>query len=122
MSVLGARFDRRDRVERRPTTGVYTRLENTATFPIPLSAESDTRMATTITDDETGKPVVDSDGNQIGVVSAVEHGTAIVDPDPGITDKLLGKLGWDSSDEEDYPLQEARIDTITDDEIRLRSL
>lgn len=79
-------------------------------------------MATTITDDETGKPVVDSDGNQIGVVSAVEHGTAIVDPDPGITDKLLGKLGWDNSDEEDYPLQEARIDTITDDEIRLRSL
>ncbi|ELZ28419.1 hypothetical protein C474_14964 [Halogeometricum pallidum JCM 14848] len=79
-------------------------------------------MATTITDDETGKRVVDSNGNQVGVVSSVEHGTAIVDPDPGITDKLLAKLGWDNSDEEDYPLQEARIDTITDDEIRLRSL
>lgn len=79
-------------------------------------------MATTITDDETGKPVVDSDGNQIGVVTSVEHGTAYVDPDPGVTEKLLSKLGWSDSDEEDYPLQEARIDAVTDDEIRLRSL
>ncbi|SFR63219.1 hypothetical protein [Halogeometricum limi] len=79
-------------------------------------------MATTVTDDETGKSVVDSDGNKIGVVSAVEHGTAHVDPDPGLTDKLLAKLGWDSSDDEDYPLQEARIDVITDDEIRLKDL
>ena len=79
-------------------------------------------MAATITDDEAGKAVIDSDGNQVGVVSSVEHGTAYVDPDPGITDKLLAKLGWDDSDEEDYPLQEARIEAITDDEIRLRSL
>lgn len=76
----------------------------------------------TITESEEGKPVVDSDGNKVGIVSSVEHGTAYVDPDPGITEKLLSKMGWEDTDEEDYPLQEARVASVTDDEIRLRSL
>lgn len=79
-------------------------------------------MAIDITDADEGKAVIDSNGNQVGVVKSVEHGTAYVDPDPGITDKLMSKLGWGDSDEEDYPLQEARIETVTDDEIRLGSL
>lgn len=75
-----------------------------------------------ITDDDVGKTVVDGDGDEVGIVSAVKHGTAYVDPDPGITTKLKTKLSWDDHDEdEDYPLQEAAIETITDDEIRLRS-
>lgn len=75
-----------------------------------------------ITDDAVGKTVVAANGDDVGIVSAVEHGTAYVDPDPGITTKLKTKLGWeDSPDEAGYPLQEQAIETVTDDEILLRS-
>jgi hypothetical protein len=77
-------------------------------------------MSTTITDDAIGTDVVDADGNKVGIVSRVEHGTAYVDPDPGLTDKILARLGWEDADEEDYPLQESAVATVTDDEIRLR--
>ena len=54
-----------------------------------------------------------------GVGVDVEHGTAYVDPDPGITETVMSKLGWADRDEDTYPLQEESIETITDDEIRL---
>lgn len=73
-----------------------------------------------ITDDHVGADVVNGDGEQVGIVSAVEHGTAQVDPDPGITEKLKTTLGWEATDGT-YPLQEQAVETVTDDEIRLRS-
>lgn len=76
-------------------------------------------MARAITEDDEGKRVVDETGEEIGIVSDVEHGTAYVTPDPGITDTLMAKLGWDDRDEETYPLQEEAIESVTDDEIRL---
>jgi len=74
-----------------------------------------------LTDDDVGKTVVDGDGDEVGIVSAVEHGTAYVDPDPGITTKLKTKLGWEETDDDAYPLQERAIETVSDDRIRLRS-
>lgn len=75
-----------------------------------------------ITDDDVGKEVVESDGDTVGLVSGIRHGTAYVDPDPGLATKLKTKLGWEDIDEEEgYPLQEAKIDTITDEEVRLTS-
>lgn len=74
----------------------------------------------TVTDDEAGKAVVNSEGEQIGVVASVRDGTAYVDPDPGITDRVMSTLGWASVDEDHYPLEEAKIETITSDEIWLR--
>ncbi|WP_276299170.1 PRC-barrel domain containing protein [Halorussus lipolyticus] len=71
-------------------------------------------------EDDEGKSVV-ADGEEVGIVSEVEHGTAYVDPDPGITDKIKAKLDWGERDEDTYPLQEQAVDSITDDEIRLRS-
>lgn len=76
-------------------------------------------MPETIPDDAVGTDVVDADGEKIGIVSAVTHGTARVDPDPGLTDKVKASLGWDDTDEEDYPLQEEAVESVTDDEIRL---
>lgn len=67
-----------------------------------------------------GKTVVNADGKRIGVVSGVEAGTAYVDPDPGITDKIKTTLGWEDVDEDDYPLPEASIERITEDEIHLQ--
>ena len=77
-------------------------------------------MATEISDHDEGKKVV-VDGEQVGMVSRVEHGTAYVDPDPGITDKVKSKLGWGDRDDDTYPLQEESVEAVTDDEIRLKS-
>ncbi len=66
-----------------------------------------------------GKPVVGADGEQLGVVSAVEDDSAYIDPDPGLADNIKAQLGWGSLDEEAYPLPQGRITDIADDEIRL---
>ena len=72
-----------------------------------------------VTDDDQGKAVVDSNGREIGMVTEVKSGTAYVNPDPGLTDTIRSTLGWGDADEDDYALEENRIHTITDDEIRL---
>jgi hypothetical protein len=77
-------------------------------------------MRSNITEDDEGKNVVNADGEQVGIVKDVRGGTAHVDPDPGITDKVKSKLGWGDVDEDTYPLQEANVDAVTDDEIRLK--
>ncbi|WP_135366506.1 PRC-barrel domain containing protein [Halosimplex halophilum] len=74
---------------------------------------------TTLSDDDQGKPVVDDNGEKVGVVSDVRGGTAHVDPDPGVTDKVKSRLGWSDADADDYPLADDEIATVTDDEIRL---
>jgi len=76
---------------------------------------------TTLNDSDEGKPVVNTNGEKIGIVAAVEDGTAHVNPDPGITDTISSKLGWGSGDpDETYELQSDRVHTVTDDEIRLK--
>lgn len=74
----------------------------------------------TITEKDDGKRVVNADGEKLGVVSGVRNGTAYVDPDPGLGDRILSKLGWDNIDGDDYPLERESVDAITDDEIRLK--
>lgn len=87
-------------------------MREAAEFPIV--------MRTNVTEDDEGKEVV-QDGETVGRVVDVDHGTAYVDPDPGITETLLSKLGWTDRDEDSYPLQETAIDQVTDDQIRLKS-
>lgn len=69
-------------------------------------------------DDEVGKPVVAS-GDTIGMITDVEEGIAYMDPHPGLTERIMGRLGWSDKDEEDYPLTPDQIANITDDEVRL---
>lgn len=71
------------------------------------------------TEDDEGTPVVNADGDRVGMVSGVRGGTAYVDPDPGLADSLLATLGWENVDEGDYPLDPAKVAEVTDDEIRL---
>lgn len=73
-----------------------------------------------VTDDDEGKTVVDSTGRKIGMISEVKSGTAYVNADPGLTDSIRSKLGWGDADKDDYVLDTKRIDTVTDDEIRLK--
>ncbi len=73
-----------------------------------------------ITEEDEGKKVIDSGGDEIGMVTEVKSGTAYVNADPSLADTIRSKLGWNEADQEDYPLDESSIDTVTDDEIRLR--
>lgn len=75
-----------------------------------------------ITEQDEGKRVVDTTGETVGVVAEVRDGTAYVDPDASLTDKLAAKLGWGDRDEDTYPVTTADIDTVTDDEIRLNRM
>jgi len=76
-------------------------------------------MSPQFTDDDIGKRVVNADGDEVGMVADVEHGTAHVEPDPGITDSIKARLGWSESGEDTYPLQEEAVGRVTDDEIHL---
>ena len=78
-------------------------------------------MSVNITADDEGKPVVGADGEQVGRIVDVEHGTAYVEADPGLTDTIKAKLGWADADEDTYPLQEQSVEKVTDDEIKLKS-
>lgn len=72
-----------------------------------------------VTEDEEGKPVVDSDGNSMGMVEEVSNGTAFIDPEPGLVDRIRARLGRGNADEEDYALTSEHIERISDDEIEL---
>lgn len=74
-----------------------------------------------VTDEDEGKRVVDSGGRKIGKVSEVRSGRAYVDVDPGLTDSIRSKLDWGNADQDDYELEENRIRTVTDDEVRLKN-
>lgn len=74
------------------------------------------------TEDDEGKRVVDARGETIGLVTGYKNGAVRVDPDPSITDRIRSRLGWgDDADSDEYVLQNAQIDEITDDEIRLKN-
>ncbi len=74
---------------------------------------------TALSESDEGKEVVNANGESIGRVVDVQHGTAHVDPDPGLTDSIMSKLGWAESDEETYQLDSSAVESVTDDEIRI---
>ena len=76
-------------------------------------------MCAQFTDDDVGKTVVNANGDDVGIVAEVDHGTAHVEPDPGITDTIKAKLGWSGRDTETYPLQEGAVAEVTGDAVRL---
>ena len=76
-------------------------------------------MAKHLTDNDEGKNVVTEDGEKVGIVKSVDHGMAHVDPDPGMTDEMKSKMGWGDRDEDTYELDEERIETVTDDDVRI---
>ncbi len=78
-------------------------------------------MSAQFTDDDIGKRVVNANGDEVGMVADVEHGTAHVEPDPGITDSIKATLGWSDSGESTYPLQAEAVSRVTDDEVHLET-
>lgn len=81
-------------------------------------------MAHRVTIDESleGKRVVSSDGDEVGLVSGVRSNTMYVDLDPGLSDRLMARLGLDDVEQEDYPLGADAIDRVTGDAVHLTEL
>ena len=80
-------------------------------------------MGAAITTDEAGKRVIDSNGNEIGVVIDVDEDgdTAYVEPDQAeIGGELKSRLGWGRDAQSKYPLRNDAIAEITDNAIQLR--
>ncbi|MCO8245539.1 MULTISPECIES: hypothetical protein [unclassified Haladaptatus] len=75
-------------------------------------------MATLSGEDE-GKFLMDSEGEQLGIVSEVRSGTAYVDPDPNLGEAWLEVFGWGSADDDDLAVPASIVDTVTDKEIRV---
>jgi len=75
----------------------------------------------TFTDDDEGKKVLRGD-DSVGRIVDVEHGTAYVDPDPGLTESIKSKLGWSdgASDADTYPLQEEAVERVDDDAVHIK--
>ncbi|MFC6729054.1 PRC-barrel domain containing protein [Natronoarchaeum mannanilyticum] len=67
-----------------------------------------------------GKPIVDSDDNQVGLVADVTGNEIEVDPDPDMLDRAKARFGWKDRDDDTYRLDADRIRTVTDDEVVVR--
>lgn len=78
-------------------------------------------MAISLTEADEGKRVIDANGDDVGIVSTVEGETALIDPDPSLTDDVKATLGLGDTDEDQFPLDTADVGEVTDDEIRLET-
>ncbi len=74
---------------------------------------------TTVSEQDEGKKVLNQNGDTIGMVSSVQGDRMFVNPEPGITDKIKSKLGWEGVSEDDYVVRENDIEAVTDDAVRL---
>ena len=87
-------------------------------------SETTTGRATEIrlTDDEVGKTVVDTTGDEVGMVTAVDDTGEVVyvDAHPSITERIKAALDWGGSDEDDYPVEANQIERVTDDRVILK--
>ena len=78
-------------------------------------------MTREFTDEDRGKPVHNPYGTHIGKISDVRDGRGQVEIEDAssLTEKLKSALGWDDSDDT-YELRSEDVDSVTDDEVRLR--
>jgi hypothetical protein len=74
---------------------------------------------TSISEHDEGKTVLNQDGETVGMVTSVRGDRMFVNPEPGITDRIKSKLGWEDVGEDDYVVRESDIETVTDDAVRL---
>lgn len=96
--------------------------ESTDTSGADRAAGGGAGSGADVSDDDAGKSVVNTYGEEIGIVAEVRDGTLYVDPEPGMTEKISSKLGWGDADDDAYPIEADQIETITDDEVKISQL
>lgn len=80
-------------------------------------------MCATLTVDDEGKRVLNTNGKEIGIVRDVDAGVAYVEPGPEMAESIKSRLRRDreiADGMENYRLDEDHIDEITEHEIRLQ--
>lgn len=70
-----------------------------------------------VTTDDVGLPVVDDEGNQIGVVSAVDGDDVEVDPDADVSDDARAALGWERTENVRRTLQSSDLERVEDEDV-----
>jgi hypothetical protein len=70
--------------------------------------------------DDKGKRVVTADGDMVGTVERASGSSAHIKPERDLSRSVRRRLGWSEEEAETYRLQKSKIDSITDDEIRLK--
>ncbi|WP_312910820.1 hypothetical protein [Natronosalvus caseinilyticus] len=75
-------------------------------------------MSPVFTADDVGKSVETASGDTVGIVTAVDPGTAYVEPDPEMADSTRAALGWGGR-EDAVPLADDAVDRVTEDAVRL---
>lgn len=80
-------------------------------------------MARDFRSDDEGKHVKTTDGDMIGRVETVSGSTAHVRPEENLSRSMRRRLGWseEGGSDETYELRQSDVETITDDEIHVRS-
>lgn len=66
-----------------------------------------------------GKNVMTADGDMVGTVDSVSGSTAHIRADEKLSQSTRRRLGGSEDDEDTFELQHSKVDSITDDEIRL---
>jgi hypothetical protein len=67
--------------------------------------------ASTVDASDQGKRVFDRDGNEVGIVEAVDEDDErlYVDPNPGLLDEVKSELGWGSREADNYVIVPSQI-------------
>lgn len=68
---------------------------------------------------DTGKDVIDPQGERIGIVAEVEEQTAYIEPIPPITTRIRRRLGLGEGETETFPVSQERVASIEGEEIHL---
>lgn len=76
-------------------------------------------MSFELTDAVVGTPVVDSTGLEIGIVSTVEDGAAMLDPEPTIADEIRSILGLATTEPDHIPVTGDLVESAKGGVIRL---
>lgn len=68
-----------------------------------------------------GKVLMDTEAEEIGVVTEVDtdEQIAYVEPNPGIAEAMLQGLGFGDADEDDISVPANSVATVTDTELRV---
>ena len=72
------------------------------------------------TEEDEGKRVVASNGNEPGVLAAVRGGTPYVAPNQGVLERPRAEFGWDEAGEGASPVGTTDVADVTGDGARLQ--
>jgi len=60
------------------------------------------------------------DGETVGTVAKTMETELHVEPHTGLSQSIRRRLGWAESDQDTFSVSHSSVDSITDDEIRLK--